>query len=217
MPENVELAEAKVKDLTGGDTLSVRRMSENFWDLVPTHTLHAAGNHKPTVRGTDGGIWRRIKLVPWLNEIAAADRDQDLGAKLKKELPGILAWAVKGCLEWLKTGLREPAEVTEAGAEYRSESDVLGAFLATQCVFETEARSACKYLRKAYDTWCEEMGYRSVGARILGRRLRERGVEDTTVRADGRAVQGWRGVRLKDSNEHEHEARTLPDPHAPAN
>jgi putative DNA primase/helicase len=217
VPENVELAEAKVKDLTGGDILSVRRMNENFWDLVPTHTLHAAGNHKPTVRGTDGGIWRRIKLVPWLVKIPDEEQDKGLKAKLRAELPGILAWAVHGCLEWQRVGLAEPAEVTAAGDEYRSESDVLGAFFATQCVFAPGERFACKYLRKAYETWCEEMGYRSVGARILGRRLREKGVKETSVRADGKVVQGWSGVRLRDHQEHGTASLPLESGHAHAN
>jgi putative DNA primase/helicase len=213
VPENVELAEAKVKDLTGGDVLSVRRMNENFWDLIPSHTLHAAGNHKPIIKGTDGGIWRRIKLVPWLNRITDEEKDQDLGVKLAAERPGILAWAVRGCLAWQETGLEEPAEVTDAGAEYRSESDVLGAFFDNQCVFEAGARYSCKYLRKGYETWCEDMGHRSVGARILGRRLREKGVTDITVRVDGRPAQGWAGVRLKTNLE----AGQLEDPHAPTN
>ncbi len=217
VPENVELAEAKVKDLTGGDVMAVRRMNENFWDLTPTHTLHAAGNHKPIIKGTDGGIWRRIKMVPWLNQVAAEEQDHDLGWKLDGERSGILAWAVQGCLEWQRTGLAEPSDVTEAGAEYRSESDVLGAFLASQCVFEPDARFACKYLRKAYDTWCEEMGHRSVGARILGRRLRERGVRDVTVRVSGSPVQGWAGVRLKSTPELDIEAREVEAPHDHAN
>jgi putative DNA primase/helicase len=213
VPENAELAEAKVKDLTGGDVLSVRRMNENFWDLVPSHTLHAAGNHKPIIRGTDGGIWRRIKLVPWLNQVAEADKDHDLKTKLEREQPGILAWAVRGCLEWQRTGLDEPTDVTDAGLEYRSESDVLGAFFDGQCVFEADARFSCKYLRKAYETWCEDLGHRSVGARILGRRLREKGVTDITVRVDGRPAQGWHGVRLKTTIE----AGELEDPHASVN
>jgi putative DNA primase/helicase len=213
VPENAELAEAKVKDLTGGDVLSVRRMNENFWDLIPSHTLHAAGNHKPIIRGTDGGIWRRIKLVPWLNQVAEADKDHDLGSKLALEQSGILAWAVKGCIAWQEQGLDEPTDVTDAGLEYRSESDVLGAFFEGQCVFEADARFSCKYLRKAYETWCEDMGHRSVGARILGRRLRERGVTDITVRVDGRPAQGWHGVRLKTTIEAGH----LEDPHSPVN
>ena len=213
VPENVELAEAKVKDLTGGDVLSVRRMNENFWDLIPSHTLHAAGNHKPIIKGTDGGIWRRIKLVPWTNRISDEEKDGELGAKLALERSGILAWAVHGCLAWQESGLDEPAEVTSAGAEYRSESDVLGAFFADQCVFEEGARFSSRYLRKGYEAWCEDLGHRSVGARIFGRRLREQGATGITVRVDGRPAQGWAGVRMKTIVD----VGCLEDPHSPAN
>lgn len=217
VPENVELAEAKVKDLTGGDVISVRRMNENFWDLTPTHTLHAAGNHKPIVRGTDGGIWRRIKLVPWLVQIPEEQRDKGLGEKLRAELPGILNWALEGCRLWQMVGLSEPEAVTTASADYRAESDVLGTFFATQCVFAPEARNACKFLRKAYELWCEDMGYTPVGARVLNRRLREKGVTDITVRANGRPVQGWAGVRTRTDAELTREAHLLTDPHEQAN
>lgn len=206
VPEGVELAEAKIKDLTGGDTLAVRRMNENFWDLVPTHTLHCAGNHKPVVRGTDGGIWRRIKLVPWVVTIAADQQDKKLGEKLRAELPGILTWAVIGCLDWQRSGLCEPEPVTNAGAEYRSESDALAAFLSAQCVFEPTARESCKAIRKAYEEWCEDLGHRPLGARGLWRRCRELGARSLTVRHEGRAVDGLAGLRLRTEREHALEA-----------
>lgn len=209
VPEHAELAEAKIKDITGGDVLAVRRMTENFWDLTPTHTLHCAGNHKPTVLGTDGGIWRRIKLVPWTVTIAEQDRDADLGEKLRAELPGILAWAVRGCLEWQLIGLAEPVEVTGAGAEFRAESDVLAGFFASQCVFEPEGRESCKALRKAYESWCDDLGHRPVGARTLWRRFREKGARNTSVRYEGKPAEGLAGVRLKSAVELIREANAL--------
>lgn len=209
VPEHAELAEAKIKDITGGDVLAVRRMTENFWDLTPTHTLHCAGNHKPTVLGTDGGIWRRIKLVPWTVTIAEKDRDAQLGEKLRAELPGILAWAVRGCLEWQLVGLAEPPEVTGAGAEFRAESDVLGSFFESHCVFESGGREACKAIRKAYETWCDDLGHRPLGARTLWRRFREAGARPTTVRYDGKPADGLAGVRLKSDSELIREAARL--------
>lgn len=209
VPEHAELAEAKVKDITGGDVVSVRRMSENFWDLTPTHTLHAAGNHKPTVHGTDGGIWRRIKLVPWTVTVAERDQDKDLSAKLRAELPGILAWAVRGCLDWQSVGLAEPFEVTGAGAEFRQESDILAGFFASQCVLEADARESCKALRKAYEGWCDDLGHRPVGARTLWRRVRELGCRGLSVRREGRACEGFAGLRLKTASEAMMEAASL--------
>jgi putative DNA primase/helicase len=209
VPEHAELAEAKIKDITGGDVVSVRRMNENFWDLTPTHTLHAAGNHKPVVHGTDGGIWRRIKLVPWTVTIDEADQDKSLKKKLSDELPGILAWAVHGCLEWQRIGLAEPGEVTEAGAAFRSESDVLAGFFASQCVFEPAARESCKAIRKAYESWCDDLGHRPLGARTLWRRFRERGTRGTIVRYDSKPVDGLAGVRLKSAVEQMREAAEI--------
>lgn len=201
VPEGASLAEAKIKDITGGDTVSVRRMSENFWDLTPTHTLHAAGNHKPVIRGTDGGIWRRVKLVPWTVEIPEERRDRGLPAKLLAELPGILAWAVRGCVDWRIQGLIEPEEVTRAGEEFREESDVLAGFFRLHCRWEKDAREACKSLRASYERWCKELGHEPMGARTLWRRFRERGARNISVRIDGRVAEGLAGVRLKTESE----------------
>lgn len=209
VPEGASLAEAKIKDITGGDVVSVRRMNEDFWDLRPTHTLHAAGNHKPVVRGTDGGIWRRVKLVPWTVEIPEEQRDRGLPAKLAAELPGILAWAVRGCVEWRRIGLCEPEEVTLAGAEFRDESDVLGGFFRLHCRWEKDARESCKAIRASYERWCKELGHEPLGARTLWRRCRERGARSVSVRIDGRVAEGLAGVRLKTEAELMWEAATV--------
>jgi putative DNA primase/helicase len=195
--EHVTVDEAKVKDLTGGDAVSCRRMRENSWDLVPTHTLFLAGNHKPTVRGDDLGIWRRIRLVPWNVTVDEGHIDRDLPAKLAAERSGILRWAVNGCLEWQRLGLVEPEAVLAATREYREESDVLGEFLASYVVFGAKERCAREELRKRYEAWCEESGHRPVGARKLGQRLREKGCEATGVRVGMHVKNGWRGCRMK--------------------
>ena len=195
--QHVTLDEAKVKDLTGGDAIGVRRMREDFWDLIPTHTLFVAGNHKPTVRGDDLGIWRRIRLIPWLVTIEEADVDRDLPAKLRAELPGILRWAVAGCLEWQRIGLLEPACVREATESYRAESDVLGDFLAEYVAFDEEGRVTRETLRTKYHEWCERQGQRPLSPIHFARRLRKLGVEPTSVKDMGRVKNGWKGCRLK--------------------
>ena len=101
-------------------------MREDFWTFQPTHKLFLAGNHKPTVRGDDEGIWRRMRLIPWLVTIPEAERDPQLPQRLRAELAGVLRWAVEGCLAWQKRGLNEPRAVREATANYREENDVLG-------------------------------------------------------------------------------------------
>lgn len=195
--------EALVKDLTGGDAVKCRRMREDFWQFTPTHKLFIAGNHKPTVRGTDEGIWRRMRLVPWTVIIPPEQRDKQLGDKLRAELPGILAWAVRGCLEWQRDGLGEPKAVHDATAEYREESDATGEFLDGYCAFDREAKVARKRIRETYEQWAKDNGHTPLGARRFAERLRERAVGPTTVREGMRVHEGWRGVRLLTDEERE--------------
>ena len=106
------------------------------FNFKPTHTLWIYGNHRPDVRGNDLGIWRRIKLIPFDVQIPEGEKDPELLKKLLQEMPGILNWAIKGCLEWQKNGLGVPTSVTQATCEYREEEDVIGEFVAERCVCE---------------------------------------------------------------------------------
>jgi putative DNA primase/helicase len=204
VPEDQKFDEALVKDLTGGERISAHRMREDFWEFEPTHKLWLAGNHKPTITGVDGGIWRRIMLIPWEVTIPEKERDLDLVKKLRLELPGILAWAVRGCIAWQKTRLDPPRMVIDATLQYRRESDLLGVFFHQFCRFDPEARMAKSKLRKRYETWCEEVGTMPLGTIRFYRRLRERGCDDTSMRdvdprrkfSTGAPVDAWSGVRL---------------------
>ena len=194
--EDAAIDEPKLKDLTGGNPISCRRMNENFWRFVPTHKLWIAGNHKPVIKGTDHGIWRRLRVVPWTVQFDAEHQDKALPARLAAEMVGILAWAVQGCLEWQRVGVCDPPQVLEATGSYRSQSDVMGEFFRSHLRFDPEAKMAAKALRVLYEKWCEEMGHLPAGARKVGQRLRSLGVTDSTVRdRDGRVCPAWVGVR----------------------
>jgi putative DNA primase/helicase len=194
--------EALTKDLTGGDPIECRRMREDFWSFAPSHKLFLAGNHKPTVRGDDEGIWRRMRLVPWSVVIPEAERDPMLVEKLRAELPGILAWAVRGCLAWQTNGLGAPAVVRDATAAYRSENDALGEFLRLHVTFEAGATIARRDLREKYESFCKDNGSEPFGAKRFAGRLRERGVAEAKVRQGGHFLDAWRGVRLMSEAEH---------------
>jgi putative DNA primase/helicase len=174
---NRRLAESLVKEITGSDTISARFMRAEWFDFKPTHQVWLATNHKPQITGTDPAIWDRIKLVPFEVRIPDDEVDTGLPDKLRGELPGILAWAVKGCLEWRREGLGEPDEVTEATTAYKAEQDVLAAFIEECCVVKPNAWVTFKELYAAYAAWAEESGERAESKRRFGARLAERGFE----------------------------------------
>jgi P4 family phage/plasmid primase-like protien len=192
-------AEATLKQLTGGDPIKARRMREDFWTFLPTHKFWISGNSKPNVRGTDAGIWRRMRLIPF--EVSFLGReDRDLKTKLEAELEGILAWAVRGCGLWLREGLTPPRKVLEATEAYREEQDSLGLFLHERCELEEDGRVSRAQLRLAYDAWCRDQGEKfPLSPRALASALRERGVKDTTVQLPGKPhpERGWAGLKLR--------------------
>jgi putative DNA primase/helicase len=200
--EGRRLAEPLVKDLTGQDTITARFMRAEWFEFRPTHKLWLSTNHKPEIRGTDAAIWRRIRLVPWAVTIPPAERDKKLLAKLREELPGILAWIVQGCLEWQREGLRPPTEVRRATGKYRAEMDVLAAFIDEECVVSEHATASAKALYSAYRSWCEEYGEKVESQRRFGGRLKERGFENGKITAGPhKGNVEWYGIGLAGGSE----------------
>ncbi|MCH7817878.1 MAG: DNA primase, partial [Proteobacteria bacterium] len=119
-------------------------------------------------------IWRRIKLIPFDVVIPEQDRDSDLPRKLNAELPGILAWAVRGCLEWQKAGLAAPAEVEAATQSYRDAMDVLGEFIAERCTIGPNVSVSATKLYEQYKEWAEASGERKLTQTNFGLRIAER-------------------------------------------
>ncbi|MBZ0096989.1 MAG: DUF5906 domain-containing protein [Sulfuricella sp.] len=150
------LAESLVKSLVGGDTISARFLYGEFFDFKPQFKLFLAANHKPIIKGDDYAIWRRVRLVPFEVTVPEAEWDMALPEKLRAELPGILNWAIEGCLEWLRTGLRAPAKVLAATAEYRGEMDFMQQFFDECCHIEPKAAAGATELYKAYQQWAED-------------------------------------------------------------
>ncbi len=193
-------SEVLIKQLTGGDPIKARRMHEDFWEFSPTHKLWLSGNHRPIVRGTDHGIWRRIRLIPFTVTIPKDEQDRELLNKLRRELPGILRWAVDGCLAWQRDGLAEPAVVRDATDVYRAEQDLLAQFIADACVVGPTNRVSQQALRAAYDDWCRANGATAVESRDFASGLQERGVvAKDSIRIPGvkNPTRGWVGLALR--------------------
>lgn len=180
------LAESLVKQLTGGDRITARFLYKNSFQYDPTAKIFLASNHKPVVRSNDYGIWRRIKLIPFTQQIREDEKDTQFPEKLAAEYPGILAWAVRGCQEWQRIGLCEPEIVKAQTREYKDESDLLGEFLAEKCVAgDTEKhRVRPTALYRVYTAWCDERREKPKTLTAFGRELAERSVEKKKVRGD---------------------------------
>ncbi|MDF6931768.1 phage/plasmid primase, P4 family, partial [Escherichia coli] len=124
------MAESLVKSLVSGDSMAVRANYGSSIQFTPLLKLVMVGNHQPRINGTDHGIWRRVRLVPFNKKFAPEERDPHLRTKLRAEAPHILAWMLDGCKDWQDRGLQDrPKAIKEATDAYREDQDVLGSWL----------------------------------------------------------------------------------------
>jgi putative DNA primase/helicase len=170
------LNETMVKELTGGDRIRARRMREDFWEFPPTHTLVMATNHKPVVRSTDRGIWRRIRLIPFVVSVEDGQADKAMPEKLRAEYPGILAWCVRGCLAWQQVGLYEPDSVSLATGEYREEANPVRSFLAEHTIRHANGEVQASALYGRYRQWAEANGEDTMPMKLFAETLADEGL-----------------------------------------
>lgn len=192
------LSENFIKQVTGRDMITARFLRKEFFEFRPQFKVWLASNHKPEIRGTDDALWMRPLIIPFMQKfwsiddpdkpVGAAIADPDLEKKLRAELPGILAWAVQGCLQWQRVGLRIPQRWVMATKEYRDEMDTLGSFIDECCDVSVSASCIFQSLYEAYTQWCDDSGHKPLSKRNLGLQLNERGYE---------AVRGSKGIRRR--------------------
>ncbi|WP_430482782.1 phage/plasmid primase, P4 family [Rossellomorea marisflavi] len=173
--EGQQLSEALVKQITGGEKMSARFLRQEYFEFTPEFKVFFTTNHKPIIKGSDEGIWRRIKLIPFTVTIPKNKIDYDLPDKLKKEMPGILRWAVEGCLLWQRDGLGESAAVRAATDEYREDMDILGPFLDENCIIHPTAKIEAKSLYENYTKWCFHNNEMELKNRAFYRQMEIRG------------------------------------------
>jgi putative DNA primase/helicase len=182
------LSEPLIKQITGNDSMTARFLYGEFFNVAPTFKIFMATNHKPVIKGTDHGIWRRIKLVPFTTRIEEEKQDKHLEQRLLLERPGILNWLIEGARRWCKEGLGTPSIIVRATDEYRAEMDIIGNFLRERCV-QGNGSIRARELFKCYQNWCDENNERAVSERFFGLRLKEMGLEQKRSN-DGRYWQG---------------------------
>ena len=157
--ERVKLNEASIKELTGGDLLRARRLYEDEWSFAPSHTLWLHTNHLPEVSGTDRGIWRRIKVLPWTATFTGTGEDTELPEKLEAETAGVLRWLVEGVARWQKIGLGDasvPTVVKQATADYRHSEDIVSRWITdVGLTLDAHLTVEATELAEAWKTWTE--------------------------------------------------------------
>lgn len=198
VPEGKHLNTGLLKDLAGGgEALRARRLYEHEVEFKPTCKVVMFGNYKPTVKESTLALWRRLKLVPFTHTVSDADRDSFLGEKLRGELPGVLAWAVRGCANWQAARfLDEPAVITNATKEYKSDEFLLADFLTDCCDMGADLTTEQAVMKKAYHKWCEVNSTKPLGPKKFATRLAEKGCRKDHVQK----VRSWVGVSLKEES-----------------
>ena len=194
--EDGKLDEVMVKQMTGGDKISARLLYKEFFEFRPECKIFLITNYTPTIKGSDEGIWRRIILIPFEVMIPEEERDKRLPEKLRAELPGILTWAVEGCLAWQREGLNPPAKVRAATESYRAEMDWLSAFLADCCSLQDSAKTSAADLYAAFSLWWihddETPSQKDFGGRLTASGLQR-------FKKSGKSW--WRAIALKSKDD----------------
>jgi putative DNA primase/helicase len=192
--EGDRLNESTIKELTGGDVLRGRFLYKDAFTFKPTHKFVIAMNYRPIFRGGDAAMVRRLRMLPFDTTIPENERDPLLSAKLKAELPGILNWAIEGCLCWQKDGLKAPESITIATKDWSTDQDMLGQFIEESCTVGTGLFCHKTEFHNSYKEWIEEQGESPVSSRRLGEIMLSRGFK-TQKKHNG--IRNYTGIEIK--------------------
>jgi putative DNA primase/helicase len=185
-------AESRVKEITGGGRVAARFMRQDHFEYEPEFKLVIAGNHKPRLNTVDEAIRRRFHLVPFKVTIPPEKRDPALADKLKIEWPGILAWAIQGCLKWQQTGLQPPQSVIQATADYLEAEDTFALWLEECCKKEPDGWESSKDLFESWKNWATSRGEAVGSGKKLAHSLESKGF----ARKPKSKARGFAGIRL---------------------
>ncbi len=206
-PESgARFAESMLKQLTGGEKMTVRHLRQDFFEFKPQFKLCLSFNNKPYIRGQDEGIWRRLMLVPFEQRFVDPERlsenpgalpkIKDIDKKLRAEAPGILNWLLDGYRMWAETGLDKPAQIRMATDEYRHESNPVHQFVQSWCQHERSAMISASRLYNVYQLWCKENAMDPQKQTSFGRRMTEMNFERDTG-----SIVYYKGLKLTDAAE----------------
>lgn len=191
-----------IKQLSSNETYTARPMYGNPVEIQPTAKFWVRGNHKPDIRDSGHGLWRRIVLIPFDRQFDAHEQDHGLLDKLRTERDGICRWIVEGAMRWWKarqhgaTGLIFSPKIVAAGNEYRHDCDLLGQWIDEKCELATGAETDIADLYRSFKFWCEDSGRHTPTKQWLGKQLSER--KFTSRKSNGKVL--WAGIKLRSSS-----------------
>jgi putative DNA primase/helicase len=205
-------AESKIKALTGGDRIAARFMRQDFFEYVPQFKLFVAGNHKPGLRTVDEAVRRRFNLLPFDVTIPVAERDSELGEKLRMEWGGILQWMIEGCLAWQREGLRPPRAVSEATTDYLAGEDVFARWMEDRCELKATHWTSTASLFESWKEWAEASGEFVGSMKRFSQTLESRGLKKKPTST----ARGFLGIGLVTGMTDVTDASVIPVTRAPA-
>lgn len=178
--EGFRFDEGLIKQITGGDKVTARFLYAEEFEYTPKFKIWVSTNHKPIIRGTDDGIWRRLILIPFEVQIPEEKVDKDLKYKLLREAPAILNWMTEGAYMWMQEGLNMPEKLKEAGNKYRNEMDTLGQFIEDKCNVNPDYSVKVSELHSEYQKWSEEnlTTNKVLGLKSFSQKMEERFIKD---------------------------------------
>lgn len=178
--EGFRFDEGLIKQITGGDKVTARFLYAEEFEYTPKFKIWVSTNHKPIIRGTDDGIWRRLILIPFEVQIPEEKVDKDLKYKLLREAPAILNWITEGAYMWMQEGLNMPEKLKEAGNKYRNEMDTLGQFIEDKCNVNPDYSVKVSELHSEYQKWSEEnlTTNKVLGLKSFSQKMEERFIKD---------------------------------------
>jgi len=203
--EGREWAESRIKQLTGGDPVTARFMRQDFFTYQPQFKLFLIGNHRPGLRNIDEAIRRRLHLIPFDVRIPPTERDPDLPEKLRHEWPGILDWAIDGCVAWQRERLSPPAAVCAATADYISAEDTLENWIHERCRAIGYGSAETSRLFKDWQAWAIAAGEKPGSLKRFSQNMEKKGYRKTLTPGTNRSA--FEGIDLNDVHPAFHEAQ----------
>jgi len=175
LPGGMILDETVAKQLAGREPIAARFLHKEFFTFQPCFTPWVRTNHRPIIKGTDNGIWRRLVIIPFRRTFSPEEQDLKLEAKLRRESQGILAWMVAGAVSYLGNGIQLSPAMKAELSQYRTDSDLLGEFLSEKTDADPAEEEKQAVLYFEYQRWCETDGLRATSKRVFSEQLSERG------------------------------------------